>query len=622
LTTEQDSSIVRLAAEATLTFEYEQISKPLEKIITDTSLPAEARANVINALNRPDIGAISNLMDLLDDSEKQVASQAEETLISLGIPIGEDAKARRQIIKELERKGKDEFLRDWLIRQEARMHELESELDLWQQLYLAALGKIYDSFDNDTARGKFLTEHLASSKAPVRLWALEKVSQWRVGTKSKLPAELGPVLVSLISDANKNVRLKTAKLLSLMSQLNSAEQLAKQFEVEQDDDVRIELFIALGRACHYAFSPSSGIKIPTQIRKQTLEWAGKYLLEDDPRKAQKGAEVIKKLLAQDGFSPAEVAKYLGLLAERYNRADGGLRGELLSAMAGLCAQNIDCRTQSVKLFKPLFEEALRDKTNLVRQAAAAGLISIDKARALKKLRDFVNDSSIEERIIDLASEVGGREDLFWLAEKTGTAAENEPAWQAMLKIFKRCDADVLNEWASKLDSPSTEGKLSDEQKFSLLEIAEAKANIENKLKMLKGIREKLADLCKKNGKFREAADYLGILHTSADSPEEKDAILPDLLDAYLRWPNVEMAARLVDNCLLKKDLGPNSVVVLAIDNYLTHPPVAAEPNMVLEELLAEIKTTEDRPAWAEQRKRLINRLGRAKNLDKTKEAGN
>jgi hypothetical protein len=100
------------------------------------------------------------------------------------------------------------------------------------------------------------------------------------------------------------------------------------------------LFRSLGGACYYAFLPDSGIKIPEEVRKKTLEWATKFLNDDDPKKAQKGAEVIRKLLEQDGLTAGEVDRYFALLAERYkqqkDKADGVLRGELLSAMAGLC----------------------------------------------------------------------------------------------------------------------------------------------------------------------------------------------------------------------------------------------------------------------------------------------
>jgi len=627
LNTEVDAS-AKLAAEAILIFEYEQISKPLERMVADPSLLVRARLNAIYALRlQPDMRAIFKLIELLDDSEKQVAAEAERALRSLGKPIGKDAEARKQITSELKRKGRDEFFRDLLIRQEAKMRELKKESDLWQQRYLQSLEQVYGGISDDKARGEFLAVYLGTSEDVLKLWALEKVHRWRLGTKSKLSTELGPILINLISDQDNDVRLKTAKLLSLMGGMNSAEKLLQQLEVEQNDEVRMELFVALGGACYYAFLPDSEFKILPEIRKQALKWAVKYLSEQEPRKTQKGAEVIKKLLEQNGLTSGEVDKYLGSLVKRYrqekDRVGGALRGELLSAMAGLCAQSV-YKAESAKLFKPLFEKALRDDTDLVREAAVDGLIYIDRARALKVLRkDFVNDSSIvvRKKLIELASEVGGQDDLVWLAEKVGSTAESEPAWQAMLKIFKRSDAALLNEWIGKFDSQRSQGRLSNDQKLSVLEIAERKAVGENKLKMLTNIRKKLAGFYSKSGEFERAAEYLGMLRQSARNAEQKEAILGDLLGVYLRWPNIEAATQLVDNCLLEKDLEPNNVIVLSIDNYLADLPSAAEPYAVLR-ALAKIKTVEARPMWAQHVERWTKYLGHAKHSSKPKEGDN
>jgi len=623
LTTEVDDS-AKFAAEAMLIFEYDQISKRLEGMVTDPSLPVEARLNAIYALRlQPDMRAIFKLIDRLDDSDEQVAAEAEKALRFLGTPIGKDAEAREQIRSELKRRGRDEFFRDLLIRQEAKMRDVQAERDRWREEYLSASGRIYDGISDDAARGVFLAERLVSSEAVVRLWALEKVSQWRVGTKSRLPAELGPLLVNLISDSDRNVRLKAARLLSLMGELDSAQQLLEQLEVEQNDDIKTELFVALGWACYYAFLPNSEIRVPEEVRKQTLGWATKYLLDENVEKAQKGAEVVKKLLEQDGLTSAEVDRYLGLLAKRYTqergRAEGSLRGELLSAMAGLCAQSV-YRVEAAKVFKPLFEEALRDETNLVREAAVDGLIYIDKARALKILRkDFVNDSSatVRKKLIDLAGEVGGQEDLVWLAEKVvGSTAESEPAWQAMLKIFKGSDATVLDEWTGRLGSQGAKAKLSDEQRISFLEMAERKAVAENKAEMLKSLRERLARLYAKSGKFEQAAEYFGMLRQVARSAEEKEAILAELLEVYLRWPNVEAVSQLVDNCLLEKDLGPNNVIVLSIENYFAEPPATSDPIAILEALV-EMRSSEDRPMWAEQLQRWRRRFGQTQDAAKS-----
>lgn len=595
-----------LAAEALLIFEYKRIAEQLEAVVGDASLPVAARLNAIHALERrPDMRAAIKLIRLVDDPEPQVADAAEKALRSLGIPVGRDAATRAQIIYELERKGRDEFLRDWLIRQEKQLQEIRTELKLWQEQHKSALSRIYDGIDDDVGRGKFLAEHLSSPYAVVKLWALEKVRQDRVGTRPnpKLPEEVGPILVKLIADQDRDVRLATARLLSRIAEVNSAQHLLAQLNAEKDADVKVELFVALGGACWSAFLPNSRIKVPEQTRKETLDWAAEFLSDERPTHAQRGAEVMKKLLEQDGLVPAEVERYLGLLADKYtqqsNPAGSALRAELLGAMGGLCAQGSACRATAIGLFKPLFEKALQDETERVREAAIDGLIYIDKAAALASLRkDYVKDSGqgVRKRLIHLAGEVGGREDLDWLAEKTGSNSESEPAWHAMLKIFGSAGADVLNVWVKKLASEAAMVKLSDEQKTAFLEIAQRKALSEGKVQMLGNVREKLALLYKQAGEYERAADYLGKLYEMAETAEEKDKRLQDMLDVYFKWPRIDLAVKLVQDHLAKGDLDPASALACSIEAHLSEPPTGVDPNAVLE-ALAKIEAGPSRPVW-------------------------
>ncbi len=618
----------RLAAEATHIFSYEKIREPLEKMVTDVSKPVNTRLNAIQALeHRPDMMATIRLIKLVDDPDKQVSAEAEKALHSLGIPVGENYWTREQNIFELQRKGKDEFLREWLIRQESQMRQMRTEKNSWQRRFLSALNQIYISISDDTARGKFLIEHLGDSEAVVKLWALEKVSQWRLGPgTSKLPPELEPILINLISDQDRDVRHKTATLLSLMVQLNSAQRLLAQLEAEKDEQVKIQLLDALGGACSYALSPSSSVKISPEMRKKALGWAAGYLSEKDAVKAQKGAEVLKRLIEPEGLTPEELDEYLGLLVKRYEqqeKPDGALRGELLSTMAGLCAQGSACRAKAAGLFGPLFAEALRvDETAFVREAAVDGLIYIDPASALRRLRkDFVNDSSVElkKKIIGLAGEVGGKEDLFWLVEKVGLNSESGPAWQAMRKIFSGSDSVVLNEWMDKLILQNIKTTLSDEDKITFLKIAEAKATGENKPEMLKSVREKLAELYAKIKQFDRAVDYLDSLYKAAQTDREKDVILPKLLDAYLRAAKIELAAKLITQCLAKEDLGPGNNVLSTLDKYLDEPVAGVDPNVVLK-TLSEIEYFEPRPKWAQWLKNWTDRLSKSEKAGKPEEA--
>jgi uncharacterized protein YidB (DUF937 family) len=316
-----------------------------------------------------------------------------------------------------------------------------------------------------------------------------------------------------------------------------------------------------------------------------------------------------------------------LLAQTYEqqkaKADGLLRGELLGAMAGLCGPRSAHKTEAAKTFERLFEGALNDEVDLAREAAVEGLINIDKTKALGKLRgNFANDDSakVRQRVIELAGEVGGRDDLAWLAERLGSA-ESELAWQTMLRIFKAVEADVLDEWIGRFSSQDMKAKLSDEQMVSLLETAERKASGEKNSQMLKNVRGNLAELYIKGGRFEQAAKRLGLLREAADSAEEEEAILGRLLGVYLRWPNLDAAKGLVANRLLEADLDPNSVIVQSIENYLTVAAGGADPNAVVE-VLMQVETPEARPMWAEQMKDWQRRLRSDKDPNEPKNRGN
>ena len=85
LTMEENSVAARLAAEATLVFEYDQISEQLERTVTDTSLPAKARLNAVYALElHPDMRVAIKLITLLDDPERQVVRQRRKPCIFWG----------------------------------------------------------------------------------------------------------------------------------------------------------------------------------------------------------------------------------------------------------------------------------------------------------------------------------------------------------------------------------------------------------------------------------------------------------------------------------------------------------------------------------------------------------
>lgn len=610
LITSNDTAEVKLAAEALLIFDYSQIADKIELVAKAPSSPINARLNAIYALRlQPDMRATIELIKLVDDPDTQVSASASKALQSLGIFVGEEAEIREKIIEELESKGEEKFLRERLIQQELNKDKLEEKIDFWRERYLALLDNNYNSITEDTSRGRFLSELLNERESAVRLWALDKVDKWRAGPgpKPNMLTEVGHSLIKLISDENEEVRLKTAKLLPLIGELDTAGPLAEQFKTETNQDVKSELLAALGWACYYSFLQNASIKIPPELKKQTLKWAEEYLADADSNKARVGAEVIRKLLEHDGLSEGEVSRYLGLLAKRYTeqkkeQADE-LCSELLVAMARLCGQSV-YKEKAAEIFRPLFEEALQSKTDSLREASVDGLIYINKSSALQRLRrDFIKDQNpgIRKKIIELAESVGGKDDLVWLSEKIGTNAESNSAWQAMLKIFKRSDVETLEKWLVRLDAKLKEGKLSEEQMLSLLETAEGKVAAEKKTKMLRDIELKMARLYKKNGDYERAAKYYGAVLNinSGQDKREKESILAELLEVYLRWPKIEQAKELINNRLLEEDLSADSQLINTIDFYFGNPPAGNDPNSLVESL-SQLQIPEKRPKWTEQ----------------------
>jgi HEAT repeat protein len=613
----------QLAAEAMLIFEYDNIGESLENITTDSSKPVKMRINAINALKLwPNMEATIRLIRLVDDPEKTVSSEAEKALRSLGIPVGEDYWARQQNISELQGKGRDEFMRDWLIRQESQMRQMRAEVRRWQERYLSALDTIYNGMSDDVAKGKFLQEHLGSSEAGIKLWALDKVYKWQFASgRPKLPAELEPVLLNLISDSVAQVRLKTLGL-SVLRRMDSAEPLLAQLKSESNEKVEVALLDALGGACSNALSFSPA-RIKPEIRKQALEFAVRFLLEEETAKSRKGAEVLQKLLVPDGLQQDEVEGYLDLLLKRYEQQeqnpDTALRGELLSAMAGLCAPGSSCRDMAAERFEPIFVEALGGETDFVRETAVDGLIYIDKVDALRRLREqFYDDSSevLRKKLINLAAAAGDKEDLPKLAAKIGSNSESRPAWQAMLKIFDGSAPATLKEWMDKLISATSQVRLSDEQKIAFLKKVEAKAGGDEE--MLASVAENLADLYYKAGQFERAAEYLERQYNTAATAKAKDAILAKLLDASLKSSKVDVAAKLVEECLAKGDLSTDHVVLDSLSKYLVKPS-GADAGAVLE-ALSGVKFSGERPKWQQWLKSWTERLGKSEGAEESKEA--
>lgn len=185
----EKEEISNLAAETLLVFDYDKIRRHLTRMVNDDSLSVNARKNVIYALKlQPDMDATFELIKLLDDENEQIVSAAEQALNSLGIPVVSQPEQRKLLIREMKQKGKDSFFRNLRIRQQAQVSALENKVEFWKGKYLEALEKLY-GYTPEEKRGEFLAELLKSSEPELRLWALEKIYQGRIGTAGQLPSD-------------------------------------------------------------------------------------------------------------------------------------------------------------------------------------------------------------------------------------------------------------------------------------------------------------------------------------------------------------------------------------------------------------------------------------------------
>ena len=115
------STTAKLAAEATLIFSYGRISEQLDTLINDDFVPLKAKLIAVYALELyPDVRAAVALLALVDNPQQELADEARRALLALGISPGEDAAARKGIIKQLEAEDPTAFLQRRLIRKESR----------------------------------------------------------------------------------------------------------------------------------------------------------------------------------------------------------------------------------------------------------------------------------------------------------------------------------------------------------------------------------------------------------------------------------------------------------------------------------------------------------------------
>jgi len=455
------------------------------------------------------------------------------------------------------------------------------------------------------AKTTYLLDKLSSDLPAIRLWALDKVQRFQTDAA----AGLRDRLLQMLADENRQVRLATAKVWSTMSALNPAERLMERYKEETDPQVAVALFEALGEACFFAFSPGSKVILSPEFKTQTMLIADSYASKDDPEMAKKGAEVLRKLLELDGLTAKEATKYLETIKNRYLQETdkkGPVRGDLLTIMARLCSQGSQ-KTIAVKLYRQIFEDVLRnrDENSLVRQAAAAGMVSVDPTAAMKLFRELnINmDSSPTVRLImiNLAGQSGTIEDLDWLTGQLGSNGELELAWTAIMDILKRQDAKVIADWSIRLEQNPSVG----DQIREVLELAEQKAEAQKDGAMLCDLQVRLLKWHLGKGSYEHVVAYREKLefNNTASIEVKKRAINQtnnQAAEAYLQLRRFSKTADVISGMLRDNRLDEKSEVLDMISAYFISDKIATEDKAGLLNYLSEISITIQQRWWQDK----------------------
>lgn len=600
-----DISQSHLAAEALLVFRFDQISEPLSELTKSSTTEKQMRLNAIYAFQlRPEPEALKYLIQLLDDPDTEIVRGAEQALQeSFGVPMGTGRDVWAKILKDLEKKDPTEIRRERLLRQETRLREVQADRDRWQKLYIAVVDKEFEALDAAT-KTSYLQERLGSDLPAIRLWALDKLQRY----SAESAAGLRDKLLGLLSDDSRQVRLATAKTLSAMSALNPAEKLLGRYEEETDPQVAMAVFEALGEACFFAFSPGSKISLPVEIKTKTLQISNVYAAKEDPEIAKKGAEVLRKLLELDGLTAMESQRFLQTILDRYladTQRKGPIRGELLTTMARLCGQGSQ-KSQAAKLYAGVFKEALstKDDNSLVRQAAAMGMVNVDKTAAMQLFRELKlsEDSSpaVRQIMIDLASQTGTSDDIEWLFAQLKSNEQGEPAWQAFLAVLQRQEANVIVKWADQCEqNPSLSGQIVD-----LLELAEQKAAAQKdeilvcqlQVRILKGYWSK--------GQYDQVIVYRDkLMQKNVEKEYVQDALRQTdnyTIEAYLQLRQFDKAAATTADLLKINIVEPNSELIEMISAYFASEKIVLEDKKSLLDALKEIPISLEQNWWQER----------------------
>lgn len=443
-----DPGVRSPAARALVSFRDHGVRGRLLQIAGDGRRLRDVRIATIEALQRVlTRECIEVLIDLLGDADPAVRIAAADSLRRMtNIPDYGTSRALWESWWSKQKKLSDPLWLEEMIDRQARAKmalEIESA-DLRERLVKVML-EIYNA-SSKPRRPAILAVMLNDPVSEVRLLGATLVD--RMLTENEpVPPDLRQRVRRLLYDGDPRVRKAAALLEAGLADESTTRLLLGRLRVESLPEVRVGLIRALGQLP------------PTN---ETYREVLREVADEDDRQAIAAAEALARMaqtrpLAEDRRKQAARA-----LADRYRQAGAtgnavALRESLLNAL-GVVGDG---------QARPIFLDALKDDSGVIRLAAVGGLATIGASEAVKAIAPLMadEDRGVRQAAVSAVARLGGMDYVMTLVARSSEEVEPDPAVRsaavsAVLNLCRDADANTLRGLLDDLDPRQADEGLS------------------------------------------------------------------------------------------------------------------------------------------------------------------
>ena len=206
------------------------------------------------------------------------------------------------------------------------MRELEADLSAWQKQYLTS-ERSSRLAGRRGGEDQVSVRQLSAQEIVVRLWALDKLQELRQREPATLKlSDLEPILIEPDLRSEPAGAAQDRQRAGADGRVEHVQAAAGPIEGRARTSKSGGRFLwPWARRATPAPWPPRPTKSRRRFAGRRSDWAVRFLNDADAEKVRSGAEVIGKLLEQDGLKPEDVDRYLKVLVDPVRSAGIGGR---------------------------------------------------------------------------------------------------------------------------------------------------------------------------------------------------------------------------------------------------------------------------------------------------------